>query len=246
MNASKEFQWENDMRRSIVVLFFIQACVLLCLVTNSEVIESHTASLNSINKSIDILGTNLTPKLNERVLDSCVLIQCDKNYGSGSAIRKNLILTAGHIVDGDNPCVIDRGGVNHKVIDKWRHKKYDVGFILISDSIPFIKLGDTPKLIDDVYLVGNSIGTTIRFNVTKGIVSKTNITLNPWKDIILADFAAYAGESGGPVFGNNSKLVAIWVGYIQIRGTSHECLSFCEPISHIKEALKEYDKNAIP
>jgi len=180
---------------------------------------------NNLNKTLDV-----------SVLDSCGIITDDYGWGSCVAIAPNLILTAGHCIDITDS-YIEISGYKYNIVSKWKSNEYDIGIIEIDGIVPFVKLGEMPKLLDTVYLIGSPYDKAFKNSITKGIVSKLDIVYMLEKSLIQVDAEAAPGSSGCPLFNNNGELLGIVIGGPNPGGG----VVVCVPISHIKEALEEYN-----
>lgn len=139
--------------------------------------------------------------------------------GSGVIISSDgLILTAGHVVDGAEA---------FKVIlpdgqEFWGDKSYlpnvtDVGLIKIdAEKLPFSYLGNSDNLCkgEKVFIIGCPLGFDLFNTVTAGIISglKRDIDFFGEKLMIQSDAQAWPGNSGGPVYNMQGRVVGILVG----------------------------------
>lgn len=170
--------------------------------------------------------------------------------GSGVIISENgLILTAGHVVKG--------AGVFKIILSDgrefWTDKSYlsdvtDAGLIQIdANGLPFSHIGNSDDLCKGkkVFIVGSPFGLKLKNTVTVGIISglKRDIDFFGEKLIIQSDAQSWPGDSGGPVFNMNGRVIGILVGgYWGVDGISL-CIpsNICRLVINIYEAEKELE-----
>jgi len=177
----------------------------------------------------------LSQILDLSVMKSCGIITNDSGHGSCVAISPNLILTAGHCIEREG-CWIEIGGVKYEIIEKWKSDKYDVGFAKIEGVVPYVVLGKMPELMQTVYKIGFPVQRKLENFIAVGVVANLDTSFAMWNNVIVLDSPGIGGQSGCGVFNVDGELVAIHVGHISY-GFGVE-----EPISHIKLALVEYQK----
>ena len=158
--------------------------------------------------------------------------------GSGVFIDDNLILTAGHIVDGiGEATVITVDGKVYEAKSWYLETEADIGFIEVdtNDVEHRLFFGDA-KLGETVYAYGNPLGV---FPVlTKGIVSAIDMfdDYGFTKNMIITDAAINPGNSGCPLFDKYGTILGIcsW-GYTNSQG-----MSYFVRAEVIKLSLKKY------
>ena len=186
-------------------------------------------------------------------LKNVVQIKCEVEYaayyneyyrptgwqGSGVFIRDNLILTAGHIVDGISGAnIITVDGKEYGAKSWYLETESDIGFIIVdTNDIESTLSFDGAKLGETVWAFGNPLGV---FPVlTKGIISSINTPddfMNT-KNMIITDTAINGGNSGCPLFDKSGNILGIcsW-GYDYSQG-----MSYFVRAEIIKLSLKKYD-----
>lgn len=238
-------QWQRILVAAVLVLtsvvIYQQKTAVFDL--RADLHELAVDNLRAVGESIDLtmaLGevvADLHRNLDLSVLASCGIIMNDWEHGSCVAIRSNLILTAGHCI-GINGAWIEIGGYQYKILSQWKSDKYDVGFVTIEGNVPFVELTErTPQLLDGVYLVGSPYGTNFRESITKGIISNCDRNVYGYAGLLQTDAEGAPGSSGCPLFCLYSKIIGICVSGPNPGGG----VVLCEPVSHIKEALGDYD-----
>lgn len=181
-------------------------------------------------KAVDrIQNTPVTslPDVIQDVIPSVVHVQAERWQGSGVAITEDIIVTARHVVGGDDYTVTLNDGRQVKGIRAVSHKDYDVGFIKVDK--PVLEPAEFGKITDcvlgqQVFIVGSPYGKICFNNVTLGIISnlKPNWDFTDrwtgedygWSVTFLSDAAAHPGNSGGPVFTLDGKVRGLLVGSI--------------------------------
>ena len=147
-----------------------------------------------------------------------------KRQGTGIFVRDDLILTAGHIVDGISDAnVFTIDGKEYKAKSWYLEIEADIGFIEVdTNDIESTLSFDDAKLGEDVWVYGNSLGEGLF--LTKGIISAINVPdiFSYTKNMVVADAAINPGNSGSPLFNKQGKIVGIcsW-GYNYAQGMSH-------------------------
>lgn len=213
----------------------------------TEVQGAHSAILTDLcelgcsltqtnNRVIDtILPAEQTLDLS--VLDSCGIITNDKKHGSCVAIRPNLMLTAGHCVDAVSGARIEIDGQRYRILKQWRSEQYDIGFVEIEGKLPFVRLADkSPRLLDEVFLVGAPYNTVLERTIAKGIISYCERNIPDHVGLVQTDAEAAPGSSGSPLFNMDGKVIGVCIMKFGSSG-----VTLCEPVEHIISALEEYD-----
>lgn len=147
-------------------------------------------------------GAN-APKQKETALGSGFIIEAD-----------GYVVTNNHVVDGGQSVKValaDGDSYDAKVIGT--DPKTDLALLKIDTgkTLPTVEWGDsdTAKVGDWVLAVGNPFGLTS--TVTTGIVSARGRDINsgPFDDFLQIDASVNKGNSGGPTFDMNGKVVGI-------------------------------------
>ena len=194
------------------------------------------------------------PRSLDLPLNNVVQIKCEVNYynyygdedwstsgwqGSGVFIRDNLILTAGHIVDGISDAnVFTINGKEYKAKGWYLETEADIGFIEVDTNDVESTLGfDDAKLGEIVWVYGNPLGV---FPVlAKGIISATNApdSYNNTKNMIITDAAANGGNSGCPIFDKRGNILGICSWHYP----EQEGMNYFVRAEVIEAILKKYD-----
>ncbi len=135
--------------------------------------------------------------------------------GSGFIIDSaGYIVTNNHVIDGASKVQVKlQDGRNFTAKIVGTDQKTDLALLKITakKALPSVAFGDSSKLRpgDVVLAVGNPFG--LGGTVTAGIVSARNRDINagPYDDYIQTDAAINRGNSGGPLFDTDGKVVGV-------------------------------------
>ena len=194
----------------------------------------------------------------KRVDPSVVYIEAVDEYGiymwSGSGViicPDGLILTAGHVIDGVEAFKI----VLFDGREFWSNKSYlsdvtDIGLIKIdAERLSFSYLGNSDNLRKggEVFIIGCPFGIGLRNTVTTGIISGLGRNSGGFfgeKLIIQSDSQSWPGNSGGPVYNMQGRVIGILVGgYWGVDGISLIIPSnICKLVLNIYKAEKELER----
>lgn len=187
----------------------------------------------------EVLREDVFADLNLSVLDSCGIITNGMSHGSCVAIRPNLMLTAGHCI-GIDGAWIEVDGQQYRILKQWKSEQYDVGLVEIEGELPFVELAErNPGLLNEVFLVGSPYSTVLERTITRGIISHLERNIYDHIGLIQTDAEAAPGSSGCPLFDINEKVIGICIAGPNPGGG----VTLCEPVEHIRQALKEYDRS---
>lgn len=145
--------------------------------------------------------------------------------GSGFIISSDgYIVTNNHVIDGADEIVIELfegGKLDATVVG--RDTKTDIALLKVEADkpLPFVNFGDSDlsRVGDWVLAVGNPLGQG--FSVSAGIISARNRSLRgTYDDFIQTDAAINKGNSGGPLFNMNGKVIGVNTAIISPTGGS--------------------------
>ena len=193
------------------------SCTLKCVKTENEKVFKIT---NDCKKKIAIIY-NYSIKnecVNENNTRICEIREKFKKYGSGFVINKNkkYILTNKHVVAGGDIFLIK---INNAVYDATLiniNKNHDLAILKINTNdinldIKEVKFETNYKLGESLIVIGHPRG--LYYTVSKGILSAERYfkTKNKFiqKIIIQTDAAVNPGNSGGPIFNLDGKVVGV-------------------------------------
>jgi serine protease Do len=148
------------------------------------------------------------------------------SLGSGFVIDADgTVITNNHVIDGaDEIEVIFNDGRRLKAELVGKDAKTDIAVLKVkSDTpLPFVEFGSSADLRvgDWVMAIGNPFG--LGGTVTLGIVSAMNRNINagPYDDFIQTDASINRGNSGGPLFSMNGRVVGVNTAIISPSGGS--------------------------
>ncbi|HVW90982.1 MAG TPA: Do family serine endopeptidase [Devosia sp.] len=149
-----------------------------------------------------------------------------ESLGSGFIISADgLVVTNEHVIDGaDTVSVYMTDGTRYTAKVVGSDTQMDLAVLRISapKSLPFVDFGDsdTAQVGDWVMAIGNPFG--LGGTVTLGIVSARNrdIMAGPYDSYIQTDASINQGNSGGPLFDMNGKVIGINTAIIAQGGAS--------------------------
>jgi serine protease Do len=152
--------------------------------------------------------------------------QDSESLGSGFVVSADgLIVTNNHVIDGADDIEVylpDGTRLSAKVVGT--DQKVDLALLKIEAGHPlkFVEFGDsdTAQVGDWVMAIGNPFG--LGGSVTLGIVSARNrdIESGPYDSFIQTDASINQGNSGGPLFDMNGKVVGINTAIVARGGAS--------------------------
>jgi serine protease Do len=145
--------------------------------------------------------------------------------GSGFVISEDgYIVTNNHVIERADEIIIEfyeGGELEAKVIGT--DPKTDIALLKVEADtpLPFVSFGDsdTARVGDWVMAMGNPLGQG--FSVSAGIVSARNRALSgTYDDYIQTDAAINQGNSGGPLFDMDGKVVGVNTAILSPNGGS--------------------------
>lgn len=170
-------------------------------------------------------------------LENCVRINTEWGWGSGVIIdNEGLILTAAHVIEDSNSLWVDLpdgNSVYATVVYVDPNKDFAFIDIDVNDSTPSVFSFDELQVGDGVYVIGSPLDDAL-FNLTTfGHVSGLDRQIYFWnyEDMLIVDAQTWPGNSGGPVFNDDGKIVGILVGGYG----NYDGISVCVPASTILE-----------
>ena len=134
--------------------------------------------------------------------------------GSGFIIDKEgLVVTNNHVIHGADDIIVSVNGSEYKAKVLGKDPYMDLAVLKIDSNEKFkpVTFGDSDKarVGDWVIAIGNPFG--FGGTVTSGIISSRNrdIGLTRYDDFIQTDASINQGNSGGPLFDLNGKVIGI-------------------------------------
>jgi serine protease Do len=167
-----------------------------------------------------------------------------RSLGSGFIISPDgFIVTNNHVIDGaDQIEVFLTDGVRLPAKLVGRDDKTDLAVLKVETDreLPYVEFGDSDTAVvgDWVMAIGNPFG--LGGSVTLGIVSARNrdIQSGPYDQFIQTDASINQGNSGGPLFDMNGKVIGINTAIIA-RGGSSLGIGFAVPGNLAKPVIDQ-------
>ena len=167
-----------------------------------------------------------------------------RSLGSGFIIGADgTIVTNNHVIEGAEEIEVyltDGTRLPAKIIGA--DDKTDLAVLKVEAGrdLPFVEFGDSDSAVvgDWVMAIGNPFG--LGGSVTLGIVSARNrdIQSGPYDQFIQTDAAINQGNSGGPLFDMNGKVVGINTAIIA-RGGNSLGIGFAVPVNLAKPVIDQ-------
>ena len=145
--------------------------------------------------------------------------------GSGFIISDDgYIVTNNHVIESADEISVEfyhGGELEARLVG--RDTRTDIALLKVDsdEPLPFVEFGqsDTTKVGDWVLAIGNPLGQG--FSVSAGIVSARNRTLQgSYDDFIQTDAAINRGNSGGPLFDMNGRVIGVNTAILSPNGGS--------------------------
>jgi serine protease Do len=167
-----------------------------------------------------------------------------RSLGSGFIISPDgFVVTNNHVIDGaDQIEVFLTDGVRLPAKLVGRDDKTDLAVLKVETDreLPYVEFGDSDSAVvgDWVMAIGNPFG--LGGSVTLGIVSARNrdIQAGPYDQFIQTDASINQGNSGGPLFDMNGKVIGINTAIIA-RGGSSLGIGFAVPVNLAKPVIDQ-------
>jgi serine protease Do len=151
----------------------------------------------------------------EKVVPCTVGVQVGGSSGSGVIVNaEGIVLTAGHVSGkpGQDCTLIFHDGKRAKGKTLGQNKGIDSGMIKIVDedkegTWPFIEMGNSADLKKGQWVIAT--GHPGGFKTGRSPVVRLGRVLDVTKSLIRSDCTLVGGDSGGPLFDMNGKIVGI-------------------------------------
>ena len=154
-----------------------------------------------------------------------------KRRRRGSALGSGFIISSDGFVVTNNHVIENADEIEIEMIDGTliqaevfgRDEKTDIALLKVSSEtdLPFVEFGDAAKARagDWVLAIGNPLGQG--FSVSAGIISARGRSLNgSYDDFIQTDAAINRGNSGGPLFDMEGKVIGVNTAILSPNGGS--------------------------
>jgi serine protease Do len=167
-----------------------------------------------------------------------------QSLGSGFVIDPSgIIVTNNHVIEGADEITVNfNDGSKLKATVKGRDEKIDIAVLEVKPTKPLtaVAFGDSDVLRvgDWVMAIGNPFG--LGGTLTVGIVSARNRDINsgPYDNYIQTDAAINRGNSGGPLFNMEGKVIGINTAIISPSGGSIG-IGFAIPASTFSNVISQ-------
>ncbi len=149
----------------------------------------------------------------------------------GSALGSGFIISADGFVVTNNHVIENADEIEIEMIDGTliqaevfgRDEKTDIALLKVKteEALPFVEFGDASvaRAGDWVLAIGNPLGQG--FSVSAGIISARGRSLNgSYDDFIQTDAAINRGNSGGPLFNMDGKVIGVNTAILSPNGGS--------------------------
>ncbi len=168
--------------------------------------------------------------------------------GSGFIIdKKGIVVTNNHVIQGAEDIVVSvNGSIEYeaKVIGTDPYMDLAVLEIISNEKFVPVSFGDSDKarVGDWVIAIGNPFG--FGGTVTSGIISSRNrdIGLTRYDDFIQTDASINQGNSGGPLFDLNGKVIGINTAIIAPGATGSIGIGFAIPSNPASKVVSQLIK----
>ena len=168
--------------------------------------------------------------------------------GSGFIIdKKGLVVTNNHVIQGAEDIFVSvNGSVEYKAKVIGKDPYMDLAVLQIESKEKFIPVGfgdsDKARVGDWVIAIGNPFG--FGGTVTSGIISSRNrdIGLTRYDDFIQTDASINQGNSGGPLFNLDGKVIGINTAIIAPGSSGSIGLGFAIPANPASKVINQLIK----
>ena len=181
----------------------------------------------------------ILPENLQTVLRSVLTLRAGGAVGSGVLIsNEGWAITAGHLVSGLKEVTVRlQSGLELTATVVRVDSQQDIALIKLpgrGHPCVGVAAGKEPLIGTDLFIAGAPTGEDLALSITKGVVSG----LREWqgKRYIQTDAALNPGNSGGPMFSSEGRVVGIvsW----KIAEPGFEGLSFGVPVQVLKDRLR--------
>lgn len=178
----------------------------ILLLAAGVVFTAHPAGGAAKSVAASTIVTPITDK-------AVVKVILPSGMGSGVHIGGGFIVTAEHVVKSSKVASLKtRGGRAASAEVLWASADYDIALLKTDAIIPSASLDCVAATVgDSIMAVGNPLG--MEFISSYGRVAGDPREFLPnWKAAFVTDMTVIMGNSGGPVFSSDGKIVGIVVG----------------------------------
>lgn len=168
-----------------------------------------------------------------------------QGLGSGFIISpEGLIVTNNHVIEeADEIQVKLPDGQEYEAELIGRDPKTDIAVLKVEPkgTLPYVNWGDSDdaRVGDWVVAIGNPLG--LGGSVTAGIISARNRDINagPYDDFIQTDAPINKGNSGGPLFTTDGRVVGVNTAIFSTNGSGSIGIGFAVPSQIAKQVVAQ-------
>lgn len=170
-----------------------------------------------------------------------VKVVLENGHGSGVSLGNGYILTAAHVVnDAKTATLKTKDGKTRQAAVLWANTEYDIALLRSQDGNMDAASLDcrVAQLGDTIISYGNPLN--VEFASAYGRIAGEPRKFGPWQSVFVTDITTVMGQSGGPVFDADGRLIGITVGVMGApMGFSHSLVGygFVVPSSSVCELL---------
>ncbi len=161
-----------------------------------------------------------------------LIMQTTTSRGTGVFVSDNVMLTAKHMVEDriadESVTAIGPDGMRYVAVEVLEDTDDDLAVVIFENRIgPWLELGVSPRLGDEVICIGTPLGEQDQLIITWGHVSSEK-----WKTNFIYDGFCWPGCSGGPVI-----VAGKLAGIVEARLVGTSSLGFATPIERLDTGL---------
>lgn len=146
-----------------------------------------------------------------------VKVMLKDGHGSGVHIGNGYILTAAHVVkDAKAATLKTKDGKIRQAAVLWANTEYDIALLSSEDTKIDAATLDcrVAQAGDFITSYGNPLN--VEFAAAFGRIAGEPRKFGPWQSVFVTDITTVMGQSGGPVFNEEGRLVGITVGAMTV------------------------------
>lgn len=148
-----------------------------------------------------------------RTETTVVKVLLKNGHGSGVSIGNGYVVTAAHVVQDSKMVMLKtKDGRSRPADVLWSNTDYDIALLRTKDTT--ITAADLDCRVAQVGDAITSYGNPLRveFAAAYGRIAGEPRSFGPWRSVFVTDITTVMGQSGGPVFDADGRLIGITVG----------------------------------
>ena len=211
--------WQSVVIGTILGMFLVFGVIKYQ--TDQDGIHGRISGIQQ-QQELVIMGTNNPlPILIKKAMPSVVFVEAPGLWtGSGVIVGPHTVLTAGHVIEDTNGLVVETiDGRKYESIATVRSKVNDCGLIFFDPRESFTNIAefadfDKVEVGDVIFTLGSPYGKELFNTATFGIISGLDRRFSYFGEcgLLTSDAAGNPGNSGGPIFDMQGRIVGIVVG----------------------------------